>query len=162
MKILIKFFLIPAVIFLFPVISLCQNEQQEEQPVQQQVQLQQKSSLEKYILKVIDRENYTVQIKRYGQRYPIVLYVIFKDSTPLLDEISKIIKTEMLYYVNTENVKDTIIGSARFDDRVSDNLEKIELTKNYGAFVFMHDAKGGQIIKFPDYLKYLKKKKLKS
>ena len=47
-------------------------------------------------IKVIDRENYQVQVKQYNKDYPIILYVVFKESTPLLDEIKKILKTEIL------------------------------------------------------------------
>lgn len=110
-------------------------------------------------IKIIERDDYKIQVKRYDKKYPVVMYVVFKDSVPVLSEINKILKTELLTYVNSENIKDTVIISAWFDDQVSDKLEKIELTKNYGAYVFFSDEKGKQVLTFSDYLKYLKKKK---
>ena len=87
------------------------------------------------------------------------MYVVFKDSVPILSELNKILKTELLTYVNTENIKDTVIISCWFNDQVSDNLEKIEFNRNYGAYVFYTDEKGKQVVTFVDYIKYLKKKK---
>lgn len=113
-------------------------------------------------VKTIDRETYQVQIKQYNKDNPIVLYVVFKESTPLLDEINKILKTEILTLAKTRKIENDIIASAWFDDQVSDNMEKIELTKKYGAFVRIYDKeekKSAGIVSFPEYLKYLKKKK---
>ncbi|MBR3628777.1 MAG: hypothetical protein IKN42_08065 [Elusimicrobia bacterium] len=113
-------------------------------------------------IKIIDREYYQVQTKQYNKDYPIILYVVFKESTPLLDEIKKILKTEILTMTKTKKIEDDIIASAWFDDQVSDNLEKIELAKKYGAFVRIYDKKEKKavgIVPFNEYLKYLKKKK---
>ena len=60
---------------------------------------------------------------------------------------------------NTEKQKNDIIASAWFDDQISDKLEKIELTKTYGTFVWISDEKERKIVNFIEYLKYLKKKK---
>ena len=109
--------------------------------------------------KTLEREEYSVQIKQYKPEYPIILYVVFKESTPLLSSITKILKTEILILTNTEKTNNDIIASAWFDDRVSDKLEKIELTKTYGAFVWINDEKERKIVNFNEYLKYLKKKK---
>ncbi len=110
-------------------------------------------------VKIIEKEEYNIQVKQYDKKYPVVMYVVFKDSVPVLSELNKILKTELLTYVNSENIKDTVIISAWYDDQVSDNIEKIELTKNYGSYVFFSDEKGKQVVTFPEYLKYLKKKK---
>lgn len=110
-------------------------------------------------IKTIERDDYTIQVKQYDKKYPVVMYVVFKNSVPVLSELNKILKTELLTYVNAENIKSPVIISSWFDDQVSDNLEKIELNRNYGAYVFYTDSKGKQIVTFTDYLKYLKKKK---
>ena len=113
-------------------------------------------------IKTIDRENYQVQIKQYNKNYPLVLYVVFKEETPVIDEIKKILRTEIVTLTKTRKIEDDIIASAWFDDQISDNLEKIELEKNYGAFVRIYDKekkKAVGIVSFPEYLKYLKKKK---
>ena len=113
-------------------------------------------------IKTIDRENYQVQIKQYNKNYPLILYVVFKEETPVIDEIKKILRTEIVTLTKTRKIEDDIIASAWFDDQISDNLEKIELGKNYGAFVRIYDKekkKAVGIVSFPEYLKYLKKKK---
>ena len=113
-------------------------------------------------IKTIDRENYQVQIKQYNKNYPLVLYVVFKEETPVIDEIKKILRTEIVTLTKTRKIEDDIIASAWFDDQISDNLEKIELEKNYGAFVRIYDKEKKKevgIVSFPEYLKYLKKKK---
>ena len=113
-------------------------------------------------IKTIDRENYQVQIKQYNKNYPLILYVVFKEETPVIDEIKKILRTEIVTLTKTRKIEDDIIASAWFDDQISDNLEKIELEKNYGAFVRIYDKekkKAVGIVSFPEYLKYLKKKK---
>ncbi|MCR4662753.1 MAG: hypothetical protein K5622_02550 [Endomicrobiaceae bacterium] len=113
-------------------------------------------------VKIIDRENYQVQIKQYNKNYPMILYVVFKEDTPLLEEIKTILKTEILTLTKTKNIENDIVASAWFDNQVSDNLEKIELAKKYGAFVRIYDKKKKKslgIVTFPEYLKYLKKKK---
>ena len=146
MKSITKFFL---TIFLLSVFCLPQNgftaQQKDETPI-----------------KTIDRETYQVQIKQYNKDNPIILYVVFKESTPLLEEINKILKTEILSLAKTRKIENDIIASAWFDDQVSDNMEKIELTKKYGAFVRIYnkeEKKSAGIVSFPEYLKYLKKKK---
>lgn len=113
-------------------------------------------------IKTIDRENYQVQIKQYNKDYPVILYVVFKEATPLLDEIRKILRTELVSLTKTRRIDNDIVASAWFDTQVSDDLEKIELTNKYGAFVRIYDKekkKEAGIVSFPEYLKYLKKKK---
>ena len=148
MKILSKI-IIAVSLFLLPVICFAENgnssQQKEETPI-----------------KVIDRETYQVQIKQYNKDNPMILYVVFKESTPLLADITKILKTEILTLTKTRKIENDIIASAWFDDQVSDNLEKIELAKKYGAFVRIYDKekkKDVGIVNFQEYLKYLKKKK---
>lgn len=46
-------------------------------------------------IKVIERENYTVQIKQYRKDYPVVLYIIFKESVPASDEIRNLLYKEL-------------------------------------------------------------------
>lgn len=148
MKILIKTFFM-TFLLLLPVFCYAQNEKNSQQKDETPV-------------KIIERENYQVQIKQYNKDYPIILYVVFKESTPLLDEIKKILKTELLTLTKTKKIEDDIIASAWFDDQISDNLEKIELAKKYGAFVRIYDKKekkSAGIVSFNEYLKYLKTKK---
>ena len=117
---------------------------------------------EKVHVETIEREGYKVQIKQYDKSYPLIIYVIFKESTPVLSQITKILKTEILTLTKTRKIENTIIASAWFDDQVSDNLEKIELTKKYGALVRIYDKEEKKevgIVPFTEYLKYLKKKK---
>lgn len=134
------------ILLLLPVYCFSENsvtkQQNEETPV-----------------KVIDRLNYQVQIKQYNKDYPIVLYVVFKESIPLIDEIRKILRTEILSLTKTNKIKSDIIASAWFDNQVSEKLEKIELTKQYEALVFICDEKERRIVPFTEYIKYLKKKK---
>ena len=113
-------------------------------------------------IKTIDRENYQVQIKQYNKEYPVILYVVFKEATPLLDEIKKILRTELVSLTKTRRIDNDIVASAWFDNQVSDDLEKIELTNKNGAFVRIYDKekkKEAGTVSFPEYLKYLKKKK---
>lgn len=148
MKILIRLFFV-TLLLLLPILSVAENTDKTREE-------------DKTPIKIIDRENYQVQIKQYNKDYPIILYVVFKEATPLLDEINKILKTEILTMVKTKKIEDTIIASAWFDDQVSDNLEKIELAKKYGAFVRIYDKKEKKaigIVSFNEYLKYLKNKK---
>lgn len=148
MKFLIRTFFIISLLLL-PVLSFSEKTDTTKQK-------------EETSIKVMDRENYQVQIKQYNKNYPIILYVIFKESTPLLDEIKKILKTEILAMTKTKKIESDIVASAWFDDQVSDNLEKIELAKKYGAFVRIYDKetkKSMGTVTFPEYLKYLKKKK---
>lgn len=148
MKILSKFVFIVS-LFLLPTVCLAENSNNSQQK-------------EETSVKVIDRETYQVQIKQYKKDYPMVLYIVFKEETPLLDEIKKILRTELLTLTKTRKIENDIIASAWFDDQVSDNLEKIELAKKYGALVRIYDKekkKDMGIVSFPEYLKYLKKKK---
>ena len=138
-----KYFVISILAILFALPCICFAEQ----------------SIQNVPVKVIEKEEYNIQIKQYDKKYPVIMYVVFKDSVPVLSELNKILKTELLTYVNSENIKDTVIISAWFDDQVSDNLEKIELTKTYGAYVSYTNERGRHIVPFSDYLKYLKKKK---
>lgn len=119
-------------------------------------------STEDVQIKTIDRENYQVQIKQYNKEYPIILYVVFKEATPLLDEIRKILRTELVSLTKTRRIDNDIVASAWFDNQISDDLEKIELTNKYGAFVRIYDKEKKKevgTVSFPEYLKYLKKKK---
>lgn len=142
MNLIKKYFFIFITLFFIPTLCFCEEKSQEL-----------------FSEKTLEREEYAVQIKQYKPEYPVILYVIFKESTPLLNSITKILKTEILILVNTEKPNNNIIASAWFDDRISDKLEKIELTKTYGAFVWINDEKERKIVNFNDYLKYLKKKK---
>ena len=174
MKVLTKLAFIISVLIL-PTFCFCEPDNNEEN----------------CIINFIDRENYLVQIKQYNKDYPIVLYVIFKESTPLLNEIRKILRTELLVFAKKEleptlkanlktkkkskdnnkdkqketetglkTIKKVVIASAWFNDQVSENLEKIELTKRYGSFVWLYDETDkDKIFTFEEYLKYLKKKK---
>ena len=148
MKILSKIFF-AVFLFLLPIVCFAENATNFKEEDNAHV-------------KVIDRENYQVQIKQYNKDYPMILYVVFKEETPLLDEIRKILKTELLSLTKTKKIEDNIIASAWFDDQVSDNLEKIELSKKYGALVRIYNKEEKKeigIVTFPEYLKYLKKKK---
>ena len=136
-------------LFLLPIICFAENTNDNKQE-------------ENSLIKTIDRENYQVQIKQYNKDYPLVLYVVFKESTPLLDEIKKILKTELLTMIKTKKIEDDIIASAWFNDQISDNLEKIELANKYGAFVRIYDKEEKKevgIVTFNEYLKYIRKKK---
>lgn len=136
-------------LFILPTFCFAENEnniqKQDETPIQ-----------------TIDRESYQVQIKQYNKNFPVVLYIVFKEGTPMIDDIKKILKTEILSLTKTKRIENDIIASAWFDDQISDNLEKIELAKNYGAFVRIYDKEKKKdlgIVSFPEYLKHLKKKK---
>ena len=102
---------------------------------------------------VIDRENYQIILKQYSKQYPMALYVVFKEFTPLISEIQKILRTELLTISKIVGSK-TIIASAWFDDQISDNIEKIELSTRNSAFVWVGNQK--TIKSFPEYIKYLK------
>lgn len=136
------FFIFTITLFMLPALCFCDEKNQEL-----------------FSEKTIERDDYLVKIKQYKQEYPLILYVVFKESVPLLNSITKILKTEILTLANTEKPKTDIIASAWFDDQISDKLEKIELTKTYGAFVWISDEKERKIVNFNEYLKYLKKKK---
>ncbi|MDD2523683.1 MAG: hypothetical protein PHT81_02425 [Endomicrobiaceae bacterium] len=111
-------------------------------------------------INTIERKNYNVQIKQYDKKYPVIVYVIFEDEIPLLDEIKKILKSELLIMSKKEGEKNNIIASAWFDNKMSGKLEKIELSKNYSAFIWVCN-KDKTIMTFSDYINYLKKKKEK-
>lgn len=136
-------------LFLLPTVCFAENNNNSQQK-------------EETSVKVIDRETYQVQIKQYKKDYPMVLYIVFKEETPLLDEIKKILRTELLTLTKTRKIENDIVASAWFDDQVSDNLEKIELAKKYGALVRIYNKEKKKemgIVTFPEYLNYLKKKK---
>ena len=136
-------------LFLLPAFCFAENENNSQKK-------------EEVSVKVIDREDYQVQIKQYTKDYPWILYVVFKESTPLLDDIKKILRTELVSLTKTRKITSDIIASAWFDDQVSEDLEKIELTNKYGAFVRIYDKEKKKemgTVSFPEYLKYLKKKK---
>lgn len=136
-------------LFLLPTVCFAENNNNSQQK-------------EETSVKVIDRETYQVQIKQYKKDYPMVLYIVFKEETPLLDEIKKILRTELLTLTKTRKIENDVVASAWFDDQVSDNLEKIELAKKYGALVRIYNKEKKKemgIVTFPEYLNYLKKKK---
>jgi len=107
---------------------------------------------------VIDREGYQIILKQYAKGYPMALYVVFKEYTPLISEIQQILRKELLINSKTVN-SNTIIASAWFDDQISDNIEKIELSTRNSAFVWVGNQK--TIKTFPEYIKYLKDKSMK-
>lgn len=108
----------------------------------------------------VERKNYNVQIKQYDKKYPVVAYIIFKNEIPLLDNVKKILRTELLIMSKKYGVKNNIIASAWFDNKISGKLEKVELSKNYSAFIWVCN-KEKTIMAFNDYINYLKKKKEK-
>ena len=204
MKVLTKL-LLTVIILTLTTFCFCENNT-EEQEVMESVVVEND-------IKIIDRENYQVQIKQYDKDYPIVLYVVFRESTPLINEIRKILREELLIFAKTEiepalqdslkkeeeekqkekdsknkkenkqnrkesktnkeeeqnkiekkigleTIRSVVIASAWFDDNISESLEKIELTKKYGAFVWLYDEiDKDNIFTFEEYLKYLKNKK---
>ena len=190
MKVLTKLLLI-VIILTLTTFCFCENNAKEQEVME--------SVVVENDIKIIDRENYQVQIKQYDKEYPIILYVVFKESTPLINEIRKILREELLIFAKTEEeekqkekdsknkkeerqnksetnkegeqnkiekkigletIKRVVIASAWFDDNISESLEKIELTKKYGAFVWLYDEiDKDNIFTFEEYLKYLKNKK---
>ncbi|WP_413854140.1 hypothetical protein [Candidatus Ruminimicrobium bovinum] len=106
---------------------------------------------------VKDKDNYQVQIKQYSKEYPVVIYVVFKQSTPLLNGIIQILKQEIMSMSKKEGSKNNIIASAWFDDEHSDVLEKINLTSKYGAFIWVKEKK--YVMNFYDYMQLLKREK---
>ncbi len=139
------------IVSLFMLPTICFAENENNSPKKEDVSV-----------KVIDREDYQVQIKQYNKDYPVALYVIFKEATPLLEEIKKILKTELVSLTKTSRINSDIIASAWFDDQISDDLEKIEITNKYASFVRIYDKEKKKevgTVSFPEYLKYLKKKK---
>ena len=119
---------------------------------------QAKNSGEKmFYTNTIEREGYQVLLKQYSKEYPMALYVIYKEFTPLVSEIQKTLKKELLTISKTVSKDVVIIASAWFDDQISEEIEKIELSTRNSAFVWV----GGEektIKSFPDYIKYLKEK----
>lgn len=108
-------------------------------------------------IKVIERENYTVQIKQYRKDYPVVLYIIFKESAPVSDEIRNLLHKELRIISKKEGFHNDIIASAWTDDTISETLTKIDLSQSSSAFVWVSKEK--KIISFSDYIKFLKKQK---
>ena len=119
----------------------------------------QKNNIEDVKITVKDKENYQVQIKQYSKEYPVVVYVVFKQSTPLLNNIMQILKNEIMAMSKKEGLKNNIIASAWFDDEYSDELEKINLTQKYSAFIWVYDKK--TVMNFYEYMQFLKKEKEK-
>ena len=145
-----KFKLLFVIIFLFySVISFCDQKQQN---VENNV-----NNVEDVKITVKDRDNYQVQIKQYSKEYPVVIYVIFKQTTPPLDNIMQILKQEIMSMSKKEGLKNNIIASAWFDDEHSDELEKINLTSKYGAFIWIYNKK--TVMNFYDYMQFLKREK---
>ena len=145
-----KFKLLFVIIFLFySVISFCDQKQQN---IENNV-----NNVEDVKITVKDRDNYQVQIKQYSKEYPVVIYVIFKQTTPPLDNIMQILKQEIMSMSKKEGLKNNIIASAWFDDEHSDELEKINLTPKYGAFIWVYNKK--TVMNFYDYMQFLKREK---
>ena len=201
MKVLTKLLLIVITLTL-TTFCFCENNTKEQEVME---------NIAENDITIINRDNYQVQIKQYKKDYPIALYVVFKESTPLIAEIRKILREELLIFAKTEiepalqdslkkeeegkqkekdlknkkeerqnksetnkegeqnkiekkigleTIKRVVIASAWFDDNISESLEKIELTKKYGAFVWLYDEIDKDIVfTFEEYLKYLKNKK---
>jgi len=114
-------------------------------------------------IKLVNKEKYQLQIKQYDKDYPVVVYVVFKNSTPLLSSINQILKQELISMSKKEGIKNNIIISAWFehedDNDIENKMEKINLTPKYGAFVWEKEKK--TVMTFPDYLQFLKKEKKK-
>ena len=66
-----NFFIFIIILFMLPVLCFCEEQKQEL-----------------VFEKDIDREEYLVKIKQYKQEYPLILYVVFKESVPLLNSIT--------------------------------------------------------------------------
>jgi len=115
------------------------------------------NAVEDVKITVKDKDNYQVQIKQYSKEYPVVIYVVFKQSTPLLNGIIQILKQEIMSMSKKEGSKNNIIASAWFDDEHSDVLEKINLTSKYGAFIWVKEKK--YVMNFYDYMQLLKREK---
>lgn len=109
---------------------------------------------------IIERNNYTVHIKQYDKQYPVAAYVVYKNNIPLLDEIKKTLRKELIAMSKKQGAQNNIIASAWFDNSATGKLEKIELSKNYSALVWVC-GKERTIMPFNDYINYLKKKKKK-
>lgn len=108
-------------------------------------------------VKTIDRQNYTLQIKQYRKDYPVVLYIIFKESVPASDEIRNLLYRELRIFSKKEGLNSDIIASAWLDDTISGTLTKIDLSESSSAFVWVSKEK--KIMSFTDYVKFLKKQK---
>ena len=119
---------------------------------------QAKNSGEKmFYTNTIEREGYQVLLKQYSKEYPMALYVVYKEYTPFISEIQKTLRKELLTISKTIDKNTVVIASAWFDDQISDELEKIELSTRNSAFVWV-GAEEKTIKTFPDYMKYLKDK----
>ena len=116
--------------------------------------LQEKNTDKLFYGNTIDREDYQIILKQYAKKYPMVLYVVFKENTPSIPEIQQILKKELLTISKTVGNNTNIIASAWFDDQISDNIEKIELSTKNSAFVWVSNQK--TIKTFPEYIRYLK------
>ncbi len=110
---------------------------------------------------IIERKNYTVQIKQYDSQYPVAAYIIYKGDIPVLDEVKKTLRKELLIMSKKQGAKNNIIASAWADNKATGKPEKIELSKNYSSFVWV-SGKQRTIMTFTDYVNYLKKKKKKA
>ena len=100
-----KFKLFFTVVFLFFTgISFCDQIQQNTEYG--------KNTVEDVQVTVKDRDNYQVQIKQYSKEYPVVIYVIFKQTTPPLNNIIQILKQEIMSMSKKEGLKNNIIASA--------------------------------------------------
>jgi len=138
--------------FLFTSVSFCDENLQNKDIT---------ADTEDVKIKVIDKENYRLQIKQYDKDYPVVVYVVFKRSTPLLNNINQILKQELISLSKKEGVKNNIIASAWFepDNDENNELEKIKLTPKYSSYIWVKEKK--YVMTFYDYLQFLKKEKKK-
>lgn len=93
MKVLTKLLLIMIIFLTLTAFCFCENNTKEQEVMENIVEND---------ITIINRDNYQVQIKQYEKDYPIALYVVFKESTPLIAEIRKILREELLIFVKTE------------------------------------------------------------
>ncbi|MGE4385110.1 MAG: hypothetical protein AB7E39_04500 [Endomicrobiaceae bacterium] len=109
---------------------------------------------------IIERNNYTIHIKQYDKQYPVAAYIVYQNNIPLLDEIKKTLRKELIAMSKKQGAQNNVIASAWFDNNMTGKLEKIKLSKNYSSLVWVC-GKERTIMPFNDYINYLKKKKKK-
>ena len=144
-------YLIVCLLFVFTSVSFCDENLQNNVV----------ADSEDVKIKVINKENYQLQIKQYSKEYPVVVYVVFKRSTPLLNSINQILKQELISMSKKEGLKNNIIASAWFEPETDEDskLEKINLTPKYSSYIWVKEKR--TVMTFYDYLQFLKKEKKK-